>query len=130
VAVSSRILQNALVYLIQGEASATAIETVRGVYARRRSFLLDALAAGGLTAYASPEGLIAWAEVEDATRAVLDLAAHGIVLGARRRAFVTGGHRGYLRIAMTHLPDDRRLVAELARTIRQAATGELRAYLN
>ncbi|MCU1519465.1 MAG: GntR family transcriptional regulator [Pseudarthrobacter sp.] len=130
VAVNSRILQNALAYLIEGEASAAAIETVRGVYARRRRCLLDALASEGLAAQASPEGLIVWVEVEDETRALLDLAAHGIVLGEGRRFFVTGVPQGYLRIAITHLPDDPRLVGELARTVRQAASGELRAYLN
>ncbi|WP_426986120.1 hypothetical protein [Pseudarthrobacter sp. Y6] len=54
-------------------------------YARRRSCLLDALASDGLTARASSGGLIAWVEVEDETRALLDLAAHGMVLGEGRR---------------------------------------------
>jgi DNA-binding transcriptional MocR family regulator len=130
VAVNSRILQNALAYLIEGAAAAAAIDTVRGVYARRRNSLLDALATEGLKGQASPEGLIVWVEVDDETRALLDLAAHGIVLGEGRRLFVNGVGQGYLRIAVTHLPDDPRLVGELAQTVRQAASGELRAYLN
>lgn len=92
--------------------------------------VLGALAAEGLAAEASPEGLVVWIEVEDETRALLDLAAHGIVLGEGRRAFLSVSKRRYLRVAITHLPDDLLLVAELARTIRQAAMGELRAYLN
>ncbi|MFF1831331.1 aminotransferase class I/II-fold pyridoxal phosphate-dependent enzyme [Paenarthrobacter sp. NPDC058040] len=130
IAVNSRILQNALAYLIDGEAATVAIEAARHTYTRRRRSLLNALAAEGLSAEASPEGLIVWVEVPDETRALLDLAAHGIVLGEGRRAFLTGTSRGYLRIAITHLPDEPRLISELAATIRQAAAGELRAYLS
>ncbi|MFE4196683.1 aminotransferase class I/II-fold pyridoxal phosphate-dependent enzyme [Paenarthrobacter sp. NPDC056912] len=130
IAVNSRILQNALAYLIDGEATTLAIQAARRAYSRRRRNLLEALDAEGLTAEASPEGLMVWVEVADETRALLDLAAHGIVLGEGRRAFLEGTTRGYLRIAVTHLPDDSRLIAELAGTIRQAAAGELRAYLN
>lgn len=38
--------------------------------------------------------------------------------------------QGYLRIPITHLPDVARLVSELARKVRQVASGELRTYLN
>lgn len=130
VAVNSRILQNALAYLIDRDVSAVAINAAREAYAQRRRSLLDALFSEGMTAEASPEGLIVWVKVEDETRALLDLAAHGIVLGEGRRAFVTDDHPGYLRIAITHLPDEPRLVGELARTIRQATSGELRANFN
>jgi DNA-binding transcriptional MocR family regulator len=127
---NSRILQDALAYLI-GSAEATAtVDSAKSIYAARRSAITNALRAEGLTVQAGPESLVVWVEVSDETNALLALARRGISVGAGSKSFVTPPSTPLLRISVTQLPDDSELIAQLASSIAQASRANNREYFD
>jgi DNA-binding transcriptional MocR family regulator len=76
---SSRLLQAVLVDLLTNDATVEQVEHARQEYARRRTALLDALAACGSTATAT-DGINMWLTVANQQIAMLTLAAHGIAV--------------------------------------------------
>jgi DNA-binding transcriptional MocR family regulator len=76
---SSRLLQAVLVDLLTDRSTVTRVEHARHEYARRRTALLDALSARGLTATAA-DGINLWLAVSNQQIAMLTLAAHGIAV--------------------------------------------------
>jgi DNA-binding transcriptional MocR family regulator len=127
---NSRILQNALAYLIDDRAANETVELARERYASRRAILLEELAKAGLTAQSGPGSLVVWIEVENETDALIALASQGISVGSGRKTFVTMPDRGLLRVSVTQLPDSRELLAELAGILAAAVDGELREYFD
>jgi DNA-binding transcriptional MocR family regulator len=127
---NSRILQNALAYLIDDRAANETVELARERYASRRAVLLEELAKAGLTAQSGPDSLVVWIEVENETDALIALASQGISVGSGRKTFVTMPDRGLLRISVTQLPDSKELLAELAGLLAAAVDGELREYFD
>lgn len=76
---SSRILQAVLVDLLTDPVACAQIGKARSAYARRRSLLLEGLAARGVHATAA-DGINLWLTVENEQVAMLTLAAHGIAV--------------------------------------------------
>lgn len=127
---NSRLLQNALAYLIEDRAAARIVEGARERYAARKAALLTALDTVGLRAGSGPASLVVWIEVPDESRAFLALASRGIVVGAGRMAFVDEQPRGLLRVSVMQLPDRGDEIDKLARLIAGAADGSLREYFD
>ncbi|MCU1550750.1 MAG: GntR family transcriptional regulator [Glaciihabitans sp.] len=127
---NSRILQNALAHLIDSPAAKVNVDNARMRYATRRSILLEELDRVGLSAQSGPESLVVWIEVENETDVLVALASRGISVGSGRKTFVSRPERGLLRISVTQLPDDRALIAELARIVAGAVQGSLREYFD
>lgn len=61
-----------------------------------------------------------WIEVSDEQAALVSLASYGIAAGAGSKCFITPQDRSFLRIATSRLPDDRKLIGQLASTIARA----------
>ncbi|GGM08644.1 PLP-dependent aminotransferase family protein [Dactylosporangium sucinum] len=76
---SSRLLQAVLVDLLTDPSTVEQIAHAREEYARRRTALLDALDARGVTATAG-DGINLWMAVANQQVAMLTLAAHGIAV--------------------------------------------------
>jgi DNA-binding transcriptional MocR family regulator len=76
---SSRLLQAVLVDLLTDPSTVDQIARARDEYARRRTLLLDALDARGVTATAG-DGINLWMAVSNQQVAMLTLAAHGIAV--------------------------------------------------
>lgn len=76
---SSRLLQAVLVDLLTDPSTVDQIAHARDEYARRRTALLDALDARGVTATAA-DGINLWMAVANQQVAMLTLAAHGIAV--------------------------------------------------
>lgn len=120
---TSRILQDALAFLITDPSTQLAVKHARATYARRRNKLVSALAAEGVKLN-QPDGLVLWLPVQDEAAALVSLATHGISAGAGRRCFVSMPAAGYIRIAISHLPDDEALIQQLAGWLLEAMAGQ------
>jgi DNA-binding transcriptional MocR family regulator len=127
---NSRILQNALAYLIQDAGANESVDLARERYAGRRAAFLDELDRVGLSAQSGPDSLVVWIDVANESDTLVALASHGISVGSGRKTFVTNPDRGLIRISVTQLPDERALLAELAGLVAAAANGALREYFD
>jgi len=127
---NSRILQNALAYLIDDRAANDDVANARERYSSRRAVLVDELTKAGLTPLAGPDSLVVWIEVDREVDALVALASRGISVGSGRKTFVSRPDRGLLRISVTQLPDDRARIAELAALVAGAVDGSLREYFD
>jgi DNA-binding transcriptional MocR family regulator len=74
---SSRLLQRILLAMLTDASTARGIEDARAIYAQRRQFLVNALAAENITV-AGTDGINIWIPVKDESAAVLRLASQGI----------------------------------------------------
>ncbi|HEY7719553.1 MAG TPA: aminotransferase class I/II-fold pyridoxal phosphate-dependent enzyme [Pedococcus sp.] len=74
---SSRLLQRILLSLLTDPASVAAVERAAGEYARRRTAVVEGLAARGVEV-GGTEGINLWVPVHDETAAVVRLSAQGI----------------------------------------------------
>ncbi|MFC0534234.1 aminotransferase class I/II-fold pyridoxal phosphate-dependent enzyme [Phytohabitans kaempferiae] len=127
---NSRILQNALAYLIDDPPTEKLLKIARTIYANRRDALVTALQKQGLTPEApAPGSLVIWLEVQNETATLVALAHRGITVGAGGRAFVSARH-GLLRISPLQLPDDPALIEKLAAEIRRSLDGPPREYFD
>ncbi|MEF2977268.1 aminotransferase class I/II-fold pyridoxal phosphate-dependent enzyme [Subtercola sp. YIM 133946] len=127
---NSRILQDALAYLIDSDDAAASVALAQSTYAARRAALTTALRREGLRVRSGPESLVVWVEVNDETDALLTLARKGISVGAGSKSFVTPPSTPLLRISATQLPDDEALMAQLARAIAEASSASNREYFD
>jgi DNA-binding transcriptional MocR family regulator len=109
---SSRFLQQLLVGMLTDPACVAAVERARTVYAERRSALLDALAARGVTA-SGRDGINLWVDVDDERDALVALAAQGIGVAPGSAFMVAtgaadpasaGGVGDHIRITTSVLP--------------------------
>ena len=127
---NSRILQNALAWLVTDAPTETLVRSARERYRSRKQLLLDALSAAGLVAHSGPESLVVWIEVEDETRALLALAGQGISVGSGSKSFVTAPDPHLVRVSITQLPDSAEPVRQFANLLAGAASGSLREYFD
>jgi DNA-binding transcriptional MocR family regulator len=127
---NSRILQNALAYLIGSSAAAASVAHARTTYAARRNALTAALTERGLSVQTGDRGLVVWVDVADETDALVFLAGVGVSVAPGRKVFVTEPERTVIRISPLQLPDDPAAVADLADLLAGAARGATRTYFD
>ncbi|MBV6826508.1 aminotransferase class I/II-fold pyridoxal phosphate-dependent enzyme [Pseudomonas sp. PD9R] len=113
VAMTSRIFQGALAFLLTDPLVVATLERARISYAHRRHILAQALIDHGFDINEGT-GLTLWVPVADETAAIVNLASQGVVLGSGSHCFVSKGHAPHLRVAISRLPDDINRIKELA----------------
>lgn len=113
VAMTSRILQGALAFLLTDPHAVATLERARTSYSHRRRTLAQALVSHGFE-ISEGTGLTLWVPVEDETAAIVSLASQGVVLGSGSHCFIGKGHAPHLRVAISRLPDDVDRIKELA----------------
>jgi len=125
VAMTSRILQGALAYLLTDHEAVATLERARQCYANRRQLLVSALRALGLDA---PEGsgLIVWVPVPNESKAIVNLATHGVIVAGGTPCFVDRRHEPHIRISISRLPDDPSTIERFAQTVAAAISGPSR----
>ncbi|MFF7709013.1 aminotransferase class I/II-fold pyridoxal phosphate-dependent enzyme [Pseudomonas sp. NPDC007930] len=116
VAMTSRIFQGALAFLLTDPSAVATLENARQRYAWRRQTLTRALAERGFKVDEGT-GLSLWLPVADETAAIVSLASQGVVLGSGSHCFSGDQPQPGLRIAISRLPDDEQRIAELAQLI-------------
>ncbi|MCP9985237.1 aminotransferase class I/II-fold pyridoxal phosphate-dependent enzyme [Actinomadura madurae] len=116
---TSRILQDALAYLLADAATREVVAHARRTYAERRDALASALAERGV-ATGNRDGLMLWVPVADESGALVTLAAHGVAAapGSRYQVVSSAPH---LRIATSRLHDTPIPLPELADLVALAA---------
>ncbi|MFE7506503.1 aminotransferase class I/II-fold pyridoxal phosphate-dependent enzyme [Promicromonospora sp. NPDC057488] len=123
----SRILQNALAYLLATPSVGTLVADSGRWYADRARDLARALAARDVRTATPPGGLVLWLRAENEDEALVELGARGIVLTPSSRTFVTPPRPAWLRVATPQIPADPERVEELAEALAGAARGALLA---
>lgn len=113
VAMTSRILQGALAFLLTDAHAIATLERARASYSHRRRTLAQALVSHGFE-ISEGTGLSLWVPVADETAAIVSLASQGVVLGSGSHCFTGKGHAPHLRVAISRLPDDVVRIRELA----------------
>ncbi|MFM0348186.1 aminotransferase-like domain-containing protein [Paraburkholderia sp. RL17-347-BIC-D] len=124
-AMTSRILQEAVAYLITDPETESIIDRARLCYAQRRQRLREALNLRGMPTDEG-DGFVLWLPVADENATLLNLASFGVSVGAGSKCFVTPQSAGHLRIATSRLPDDYQSVEQLADIIEKAVAGRAR----
>ncbi|GAA3456489.1 PLP-dependent aminotransferase family protein [Dactylosporangium matsuzakiense] len=119
---SSRLLQAVLLDLLQNPATVRQVADARAEYARRRTTLLTALAARGVTATGA-DGINIWMAVANQQVALLTLAAHGIAVAPGAPFEVTHLDTDHVRITAGLIHDDYDALADI---FAEAAGAELR----
>ncbi len=114
---SSRLLQAVLVELLTDPSTVEQIAHARDEYARRRTALLDALDARGVTATAG-DGINLWMAVANQQVAMLTLAAHGIAVAPGAPFEVSHLDSDHVRVTVGLVRDG---VDELADVLAEAA---------
>ncbi|CUX66998.1 MULTISPECIES: aminotransferase class I/II-fold pyridoxal phosphate-dependent enzyme [Rhizobium/Agrobacterium group] len=122
-AMTSRILQNAVAFLIADKETDAAIDLARRRYAQRRQRLHDGLRTRGMPAIDSADGFGIWLPVADEVTALLNLASFGVSVGAGSKYFTTPSSLGHLRIATSRLPDDPQAIDHLSEIFLKASLG-------
>ncbi|MGW2841242.1 aminotransferase class I/II-fold pyridoxal phosphate-dependent enzyme [Streptomyces sp. NPDC001493] len=125
-AVNSRILQDALAHLIESSTTARTLKRARGVYAKRKAALADALLRRDIPSLSGPNAQFLWIEVNSEVDTLIDLATAGYSVGAGSRSFVEPPTAGHLRIATLRLPDDPAAIDRIADAIGRAMHGQMR----
>jgi DNA-binding transcriptional MocR family regulator len=125
-AMTSRILQDAVAYLIGDAETKRCLEFARRCYAQRRNALATALRERNL-AVADGDGLILWLPVPDENAALTNLASYGVSVGAGSRCFISPPEgQGFLRIATSRLPDELSRISHLADLLARGVSGGYR----
>ncbi|MCO1459896.1 aminotransferase class I/II-fold pyridoxal phosphate-dependent enzyme (plasmid) [Burkholderia multivorans] len=119
VAMTSRILQGALAFLLTDPDSIATLEHARQCYANRRHLLASGLRAHGLEV-PDGSGLILWVKVPNESRAIVNLATHGMIVAGGTQCFVDKRSDPHIRISISRLPDDATTIERLAQTIASA----------
>ncbi|WP_213765533.1 aminotransferase class I/II-fold pyridoxal phosphate-dependent enzyme [Caballeronia sp. dw_19] len=125
VAMTSRILQGALAFLLTDPESVATLEHARQCYANRRHLLASSLRALGLDV---PEGsgLIVWVRVPNESKAIVSLATHGVIVAGGAQCFVDRRNDPHIRISISRLPDDASTIERFAQTVAAAISGPSR----
>ncbi len=87
---TSRVLQNALAWLLDDDLSKTAVATARTTYRERRDHLTELLAVRGVQA-TGVDGLAIWVPVRSEHEALLVLASHGIAVAGASASWTKPG---------------------------------------
>jgi DNA-binding transcriptional MocR family regulator len=125
---SSRLLQAVLLDLLTDDATVAQVGRAREEYARRRTAMLEALAAHGAHATAD-DGINLWLDVTDEQVAMVALAAHGIAVAPGRPFEVSRLDTDHVRVTVGLVSGDEDGfgVAELAGVLAAAAGAPARA---
>ena len=116
---TSRILQDAVAYLLTDAGTADTIATARETYRRRRELLADALGARGVPT-ANRDGLVLWVPVDDEAAALVTLAARGVAAAPGSR-YRLGQGSPHLRVATSRIPTDPAAINPIADLLAHAA---------
>lgn len=122
---NSRILQDAVAWLITDPQTQLSVANARRRYASRRKLLAEALGERGHPVE-DRDGLMLWLPVPNENSALVNLANYGLSVGSGKRCFVTPPAGGYLRVATSRLPDNRSAIDQLADFITRAVQGKRR----
>lgn len=122
---NSRILMNALAFLMTDPQTADTIDRGLERYHERKAGFLAALATLGVTVSTTESSLIVWVEIADEASAVLELARRGLVVGSGASCYVSQQRAGSLRIAVTQLPDDREEIGRIGQVIGDVVHADL-----
>ncbi|MEU0987862.1 aminotransferase class I/II-fold pyridoxal phosphate-dependent enzyme [Streptomyces sp. NPDC005953] len=98
---TSRILQNALAWLLEDERTSDGIARARDVYAERLSVLTGLLRDRGVEVTGS-DGFCTWIPVRSEARAVEYLAAHGVLVLAGATSYPSRGP-AHIRVATSRM---------------------------
>ncbi|WP_165547280.1 PLP-dependent aminotransferase family protein [Kribbella sindirgiensis] len=110
---TSRLLQNALAWLLQDEFATSAVATARTTYRERREHLAGLLSARGLEP-TGVDGLAVWVPVRSEHEATLVLASHGIAVAGANASWTKPGPPA-IRIATgLPIPDPERVADAVA----------------
>ncbi|ALU89829.1 Transcriptional regulator, GntR family / Aspartate aminotransferase [Herbaspirillum rubrisubalbicans M1] len=107
---TSRILQEAMAFLLTDTQCLATVERARGIYAQRRQALVAALAQRGVDCPAG-DGLAIWLPVPSEPYALVTMAAHGYAVGAGSRNSLLPG-RAHLRIGTSRLESESQAIAD------------------
>lgn len=125
VAMTSRILQGALAFLLTDASAVATLDHARQRYANRRDLLVTSLRALGSEVH-DGSGLIVWIRVPNENRAIINLATHGVMVAPGTPCFVGRCTDPHIRISISRLPDDPLRISRLAQTIATAIDGPAR----
>ncbi|WP_435242019.1 aminotransferase class I/II-fold pyridoxal phosphate-dependent enzyme [Streptomyces cucumeris] len=116
---TSRILQDALAYLLTDQETGRLVEEAGRCYDARRDALAERLAQRGVPT-GNRAGLMLWVPVAEETSALVTLAAHGITASPGSR-FCVSSTRPHLKVATSRLTQEADLLDETASLIAIAA---------
>ncbi len=118
---TSRILQDALAFLIRDPATGRRLAAAKRRYASRQRALAQAISALGVPVR-HRAGPTLWMPVRDETAALIRLSARGITVGVGHKCFPDpAGQPQMLRIATSRIPDDTSRLGQLARLLVDAS---------
>ncbi|MCA1219012.1 aminotransferase class I/II-fold pyridoxal phosphate-dependent enzyme [Streptomyces sp. 8L] len=117
---TSRILQNALAYLLTDAATAERVENAALRYGHRRRAMAERLAERGVPTH-NRDGLSLWVPVADESAALVTLAARGITVSPGTRFVFTPSHGAHVRVATSKLTEDPAALDEIADLLAHAA---------
>lgn len=116
---TSRILQDALAYLLTDATTTRTIATARDRYRERREMLADALRDFGIETR-NQDGLVLWMPVTDESATLVTLAARGVAVAPGSR-YCLRRAQPHIRIAISRLSPDPETVASIAELLAHAA---------
>lgn len=120
---TSRILQDALSYLLTSRRAGEMVDEARARYARRREMMAGALRKAGI-ATTGDDGVLLWVPVPDETRAITNLGMSGISVAAGSQCYISRPESHHIRIGTSRLPDDARYMERLAQRMAHAIKGD------
>lgn len=120
--ITSRILQGALAHLLGSSASEKQIRAAQRRYTSRRTMLANAIREHGLEVDGDA-GFLLWLPVPDEAAALVNLSSRGIAAGPGSHCCVVPARQGHLWLTTSRIPENRKLVAELASIIATSVSG-------
>jgi DNA-binding transcriptional MocR family regulator len=102
---SSRILQDALAFLLEDADARARVDDARRMYAARREALASALREHGIETF-NRDGLSLWVPVADEHSALVTLAAHGIAVSPGSRYLSGALPDAHIRVSTGIAPAD------------------------
>jgi DNA-binding transcriptional MocR family regulator len=128
---NSRILQNALAFLINDDKANIQVAEARDHYSLRLALLITELESRGLTVHHGPNSIVVWVEVADETDALISLASQGVLAGAGSKSFVSAPNRDLIRLSPLQLDEENAAAFDrLAGLVATAARGGRREFFD
>jgi DNA-binding transcriptional MocR family regulator len=119
VAITSRITQGALAYLLRSRDCIQMLKLAQSHYAKRRRLLGEALRKTGFDVQ-DGTGLSIWIPVIDEAATVVQLARSGVIVAAGTSCFVPATGTPTIRVMTSRLPEEPALIDALASLIYSA----------
>lgn len=128
--VNSRILQSALAFLMRDPEAAINLEQARKHYALRRQNFVQALKSRDLGGIVAGDGFTVLMEVQNEFATLTNLTALGVRAAPGSPCFIEQPSMGYIRIAISKLPEEQLLLNQLADYIQRSASGVIRELID